>query len=131
MSLNDPTTGAQTLSIGATYLVHRPTSIPRMLTLPSRSRISTDRIGPATVLNLRKGRLGASEAYISFTGQDKRLDTWVTEKEIGDKVVEREEVVAGPSTLPLKSPGRSKRRKLAKVSFWASVDRCRERKGDE
>lgn len=66
------------------------------------------------MLNVRKGRHGGQEAYISFKGQDKRLDTWVPETEIGEQVIE--EAVAGPSSLPMKSPGGSKRRKLAKVS---------------
>lgn len=74
--------------------------------------------GPAIILNIRAARLGGKEAYISFIGQDKRLDTWVSEKEIGEQVVD--EPVAVPSSLPLKSPGGSKRRKLAKVGHHFS-----------
>jgi hypothetical protein len=119
----------------------RRLSIPRALCVRAQRTWSTDRprapvrvlagskplyadiVGPAVILNTRRGRLGGHEAYISFTGQDKRLDAWVPEKDVGAQVVD--EPVAGPSTgapLPLKSPGGSKRRKLAKVC-WRFAER--------
>jgi histone acetyltransferase HTATIP len=46
------------------------------------------------VLNSRKSRTGAREAYISFAGEDKRLDAWVAASVLGDEVA-----TAGPSRL--------------------------------
>jgi len=41
--------------------------------------------GPATILETRIGKLGVREIYISYLGEDKRLDTWVTRDQIGKK----------------------------------------------
>jgi hypothetical protein len=113
---------SRSLRTGATYLVHQPASSPSTCAhwLQTSMLIL---VGPAVILNTRRGRLGGHEAYISYTGQDKRLDAWVPEKDVGAQVVD--EPVAGPSTgapLPLKSPGGSKRRKLAKVC-WRFAER--------
>ncbi|ADV25646.1 hypothetical protein I305_04898 [Cryptococcus gattii E566] len=46
----------------------------------------------ATVLDVRYDRNGSVEAYVSYSGKDKRLDAWVKEKELGEEV-------AGPSKV--------------------------------
>jgi histone acetyltransferase MYST1 len=40
--------------------------------------------GPAVVLETRPSKSGEIEAYVSFVGQDKRLDTWVRARDIGE-----------------------------------------------
>jgi hypothetical protein len=52
--------------------------------------------GPATILQTRTGKQGVLEAYISYLGADKRLDTWVTQASVG----ERHELDPRPSSLP-------------------------------
>ncbi|CAK9784122.1 acyl-CoA N-acyltransferase [Cutaneotrichosporon oleaginosum] len=51
---------------------------------------------PARILNSRTAKLGAREVYISFPGEDKRLDAWIPLSAVGDEVVE-----AGPSRVAL------------------------------
>jgi hypothetical protein len=49
---------------------------------------------------LNKG--GVNEAYISFPGEDKRLDSWIRESEVGEEVVVPGIIdsAAGPITSP-------------------------------
>ncbi|WVQ73501.1 hypothetical protein IAR50_003073 [Cryptococcus sp. DSM 104548] len=54
------------------YLVQRPGHVPQ----------------PATVLDIRVNRKGARDIYISFPGQDKRLDSWIPENELGELVAD-------------------------------------------
>nr|XP_019045211.1 hypothetical protein I302_05599 [Kwoniella bestiolae CBS 10118]OCF24141.1 hypothetical protein I302_05599 [Kwoniella bestiolae CBS 10118] len=70
-----------TLQVGRQYVVQRTGHPPRA----------------ATVLNTRVNKTGVREAYISFVGQDKRLDLWVREDEVGEEVFQPE---AGPSKRP-------------------------------
>lgn len=50
--------------------------------------------GPALILNSRTGKLGLREVYISFVGEDKRLDAWVPISSVGEEVA-----LAGPSRV--------------------------------
>ncbi|WWC88288.1 uncharacterized protein L201_003196 [Kwoniella dendrophila CBS 6074] len=58
------------LRVGTKYVIERPDHPPRV----------------ATVLNTRVNKANIKEAYISFAGQDKRLDIWVKEDQIGQEV---------------------------------------------
>ncbi|KAL1408067.1 hypothetical protein Q8F55_004864 [Vanrija albida] len=54
------------------------------------------KLRPAVVLNSRPSKLaGTQDAYISFVGEDKRLDTWVPASALGEEVA-----APGPSRLP-------------------------------
>lgn len=53
---------------------------------------------PATLLNSRIGKHGRREVYIAFVGQDKRLDSWISEAALGEEVA-----VPGPSKLPIRA----------------------------
>jgi hypothetical protein len=57
------------------------------------------------------------EAYISFLGEDKRLDTWIRESDVGEEVVMPglADGVAGPIVSP-----NTKRRIGGKVSDLTS-----------
>ncbi|KAK1925911.1 acyl-CoA N-acyltransferase [Papiliotrema laurentii] len=68
---------SRSLLVGAKYLINRPGA-------PARR---------ATILNVRQGKAGP-EAYVTFEGADKRLDTWVPEAQIGEEMDQPE---AGPS----------------------------------
>ncbi|BEJ17139.1 hypothetical protein CspHIS471_0605400 [Cutaneotrichosporon sp. HIS471] len=63
--------GAKDVVVGRQYLV---------------SRGATAR--PAHILNSRTAKLGVREVYISFPGEDKRLDAWVPLDAVGEEVVE-------------------------------------------
>ncbi|WVR06677.1 hypothetical protein IAU60_003709 [Kwoniella sp. DSM 27419] len=62
----------KTLAIGDRYQIQRPGHPARL----------------ATILDKRIGKTGRSEYYVSFVGQDKRLDAWVGEAEIGEAASE-------------------------------------------
>ncbi|GMK57409.1 hypothetical protein CspeluHIS016_0402430 [Cutaneotrichosporon spelunceum] len=51
-------------------------------------------VRPARILNSRTAKLGAREVYVSFPGEDKRLDAWIPLDAVGGEVVE-----AGPSMV--------------------------------
>ncbi|OCF35056.1 hypothetical protein I316_03096 [Kwoniella heveanensis BCC8398] len=50
---------------------------------------------PANILDSRVGKSGSTEYYISFVGQDKRLDAWVSVGEVGDRYTNED--IAGSS----------------------------------
>lgn len=83
---------------------------PLVSPLPSRplkAPADAGLIGKATVLGLRKGKTGLPEAYITFEGADKRLDSWVPESQVGLEVPPTEARPkatdeAAESTVPLK-----------------------------
>ncbi|WVQ96586.1 hypothetical protein IAU59_003691 [Kwoniella sp. CBS 9459] len=64
-----PTEG---IKVGSQYFVHRAGTghTPR----------------PANILDSRVGKSGLREYYISFVGQDKRLDAWVSNSEVFERV---------------------------------------------
>ncbi|KAK6907883.1 hypothetical protein I203_101884 [Kwoniella mangroviensis CBS 8507] len=70
------------LKVGGQYVVQRPGHPPRV----------------ATILNTRVNKRGIQEAYITFLGQDKRLDLWIKEDELGEEIIQAE---ADPSTKPI------------------------------
>ncbi|TYJ51504.1 hypothetical protein B9479_007922 [Cryptococcus floricola] len=71
LGLVGDSTGKQ-IVVKAQYFVQRPGHLPQ----------------PATVLDIRANRKGARDVYISFPGQDKRLDSWIPENELGELVTE-------------------------------------------
>ncbi|WWC62978.1 uncharacterized protein I303_105576 [Kwoniella dejecticola CBS 10117] len=77
----EPQKQARPLVVGGQYVVHKEGYPPR----------------PATILDTRVNKVGVREAYVSFIGQDKRLDAWVKESDVGSEVTQSE---AGPSTRP-------------------------------
>lgn len=87
--------------VGRTYLVSRSGGHPRELDLTAIESLRhlllcpLTSIGPATVLNSRKSKTGAREVYITFVGQDKRLDCWVPSSDLAQEVI-----AAGPSRIP-------------------------------
>ena len=71
---------------GEVYLIHRSQQASRKSRRCSaRDRWLTPSLGPATILETRVGKQGIKEAYISYLGEDKRLDTWVRYDQIGEK----------------------------------------------
>ncbi|WVQ65470.1 uncharacterized protein L199_003646 [Kwoniella botswanensis] len=70
------------LRVGGQYVVQRPGHPPRV----------------ATILNTRVNKIGIQEAYITFLGQDKRLDLWIKEDELGEEIIQAED---GLSTKPI------------------------------
>lgn len=99
----------QSVQAGKVYLVARHGSPPRELgprRRDSRDRSLTPGIGPAAVLEVRIGKDGVNEAYVSFVGKDKRLDTWVPETDVGQEA-ETESTVGGPSQEALVAVSRS------------------------
>ncbi|RSH90756.1 hypothetical protein EHS25_009931 [Saitozyma podzolica] len=81
-----PSQPARQVIAGRQYLVRRGALPPR----------------PANVLDTRVVKNGVREAYISFLGEDKRLDTWIRESDVGEEVVMPglADGVAGPIVSP-------------------------------
>jgi histone acetyltransferase MYST1 len=73
-------------------------------------------------LETRTGKQGVREVYISYLGEDKRLDTWVTYDQIGDK---QETPLDAQASLLAVSPFRPKLRatdiQASKVSATVEV----------
>ncbi|WRT66750.1 uncharacterized protein IL334_003713 [Kwoniella shivajii] len=79
-------TQGKELKVGSQYVIQRDGHPPRI----------------ATILDTRlsKNENGLKEAYISFLGQDKRLDIWIKESQVGEEVNQLVTSEAGPSRLP-------------------------------
>jgi histone acetyltransferase MYST1 len=58
-------------------------------------------------LETRIGKRGVPEVYISYLGEDKRLDTWVTYDQIGEK--QEISPIAGPSHASLLAVGHTEK----------------------
>lgn len=95
-----PVTRSGPVTVGKTYIVARPQYPARKFGQSIPARQLTPTPGPAVVLESRVGKHGAREAYVSFVGEDKRLDTWVLESQIGEEVGSQEST-AGPSQAAL------------------------------
>lgn len=91
--------------VGRTYLVtrgdaERESNPPRARCDATQRRgtrflaLHADTSGPATALNSRRARNGMQEAYVTFAGEDKRLDAWIPSSALGAEVA-----AAGPSRL--------------------------------
>ena len=74
---------------------------------------------PAILLDLRTNRHQNREAYISFVGEDKRLDVWVREGDMGAETTHASE--GGPSDGPGTTLFSSKRKCEDEVSCDGSV----------
>ncbi|KIR25649.1 hypothetical protein I307_05663 [Cryptococcus deuterogattii 99/473] len=85
----------------------------------------------ATVLDVRRGRNGSIEAYVSYAGKDKRLDAWVEEKELGEEVAGPSKVLSsdnqtGSNMAPNRATSEapeSSRRAAASLSVESSPER--------
>ncbi len=88
--------------------------------------IRTDRthvsLGSATILDRRETKHGSREAYISYSGEDKRLDAWISEVDVGVELVNG--VEAGPSSGPGAVLGTMKRKRKAVVIVRSLVVEC-------
>lgn len=47
-------------------------------------------IGVAKILDRRKNKLGVAETYVSYLGEDKRLDEWIKEEHVGQVMLGQE-----------------------------------------
>lgn len=87
--LRPPCQSALSLSARSTSsrgaMGHLVSCLPPRLPRTLQPQIDQLTAGPATVLNSRL-KLGQREAYISFVGEDKRLDTWVPASVLGDEI---------------------------------------------
>lgn len=85
----------------------------------------------ATVLDVRRGKNGSIEAYVSYAGKDKRLDAWVEEKELGEEVAGPSKVLSsdnqtGSNMAPNRATSEapeSSRRAAASLSVESSPER--------
>lgn len=100
----------KSLIVGKQYMVRRDAGPAREFPPRSIIMVLIAFAGPATILDTRSSKHGAREAYISFVGEDKRLDAWVRETDVVVEVVNG--VEAGPSngfSTVLTTPKRRKR----------------------
>lgn len=78
------------------------------------------------MLNVRPAKHGGQEVYVTFQGQDKRLDTWISEAEVGEQVFGRDEPAqpqAGPSspTARKRVGGGKVRQRCLRIQLGADV----------